>query len=152
MQQNIKQDTEIPEVTNISFAVTRQVLVCIIMLVVLTVGITLIVTHTYILGAAISAFAIYVLVDSIRYITNRTPQITLSNKGIMTSSTPFYSWAEIDGEVVGEEQVDKNMTIYYLAYNFPGGDEKIYLYGLRTTHRHLAKLLKVYRNRSMGIE
>jgi hypothetical protein len=80
-----------------------------------------------------------------RRFKNKAPQIILSNKGIQTATTGFYSWSEIKNEDILEEIGDG--ASYFLVYKHPKGNEKLSLDDLNIDWRSLSKLLITYRGR-----
>lgn len=74
-----------------------------------------------------------------------TPQIIISNRGIQTITTAFYSWADIKNEDVLEEGGED--VSYFLTYKYPKGKEKLIIDNLQTDWRSLSKLLMLYRGR-----
>jgi hypothetical protein len=144
-------DAAISSETKIYLAKAGRVFMLAVMLVCFAAGIVLVsVAHSYIGGSILCIISAYIAFDSYKIISDNKPQIIINDEGIETASSGFHSWKEIRNEQVGSE-MSRNKTDYYLAYNFNGGDEKIYLYGIRTNHWRLAKLLRVYRGRNIQV-
>jgi hypothetical protein len=78
---------------------------------------------------------------------NAIPQIIISNKGIQTVNTKFYSWAEIKNEDVVSENYGEGDIDYFLSYKHPQGREKLKINKFNTDWRSLDKLLALYRGR-----
>ena len=150
-------DPGIPAETKIYISKAGKIFMLLVMIACFIAGITLIsVAHIYIIGGIMCIISGYLVFDSYKKISNHVPQIVLSNQGIETTTSGFHSWKEIANEMVGLETDEiedvgpnRRSTLYYLAYDFNKGNEKVYLYGLYTNHWRLAKLLKVYRGRSL---
>ncbi len=83
----------------------------------------------------------------LRKVRDKEPKIILSNEGIQTATTPFYSWNQIDDERMCT--YEGKVSTYLLMYNYPGGDEKVVLNDLEMDPDFLQQVLRVYRARHL---
>ena len=117
------------------------------MLVPLGVGIHLVISSDkYILGIVVAAIGAFVSFRSYKVASDKQPQIIISNKGIETISTGFYSWDEIMNEEVSSEGSGSD-TRYYLKYDHLHGSESLLIDEYGTDQRKLTSLLILYRGR-----
>lgn len=142
-------DTAIPNETKIYAAKVPSAFRLLVMLVLFVVGIVLIfIAHLVLGGIILCAISGYFIYGSYEVVINRDPQLILNNKGIETPDEGFHSWEEIKNEIIDYEYSGRQIH-HFFSYDFDGGSEKLYLYDLRVTRYRLAKLLRVYRGRSI---
>lgn len=103
-------------------------------------------TEAAIFGLIASLFGLVLSVIEFKQATNKKPQIIISNKGIETANTPFYSWEDVNGEWATQEGSGKHIR-YFLEYNHPAGAEKFSIDDMATDIRSLNELLALYRGR-----
>jgi len=89
---------------------------------------------------------VFLLVSGYKHLNNPNPQISLSNEGMATADTEFYSWADIDNEDTVVVSRGKSSTTY-LRYNSPKGEVEIDIDELAIAKRKLDALLRLYRGR-----
>ena len=117
------------------------------MLVPLGIGIYLVInSDRYVLGIVVAAIGAFVIFRSFKVASDKQPQIIISNKGIETISTGFYSWDEIMNEEVSSEGSGSD-TRYYLKYDHLHGSERLLIDEYDTDQRKLTSLLILYRGR-----
>lgn len=90
----------------------------------------------------------YMLIVSYRRYINREPQIILSNDGVETANTPFYSWAEIaDMDTMLERNSGDEGASVFFIYNCPSGEVKIEISELNISRSDLDNLIGIYKGR-----
>gem|GEM_PF-349155 len=99
----------------------------------------------------IGALGGYSSIKSTKEASNKVPLFILNDKGIITTSTDFYEWSQIQNEeIIGEEQGSgKNAKTYlYLTYDHPKGAERLWIKNNYVKDiEKLNKLLVIYRGR-----
>ncbi|MFC6996699.1 hypothetical protein [Rufibacter roseus] len=140
------EDFSILNETIIYFSKWKSIVEVLFMVISLVVGIYLIIDENYWVGGALAGIGVYFSFTGIKKAGNKSPQITLSEKGIETASSEFYSWRAIRNEDVVREGYGKD-TKYYLVYEHPEGAEKIPIADFDINHRELENLLVQYRGR-----
>lgn len=103
-------------------------------------------TDSGIMGLIFFIIGVVLSIIEFRQATNKKPQIILSNKGIETADTPFYSWDQVTNELATQEGSGKHIR-YYLEYDHPAGSEKFSIDDMATDIRSLNELLVLYRGR-----
>jgi hypothetical protein len=78
---------------------------------------------------------------------NTSVQLLITNKGMQTPDTDFYTWEQITGEGVTEEQVKGN-TNYFLNYEHANGSERMLISNLDVSPKEIEKLISIYRGRN----
>lgn len=88
----------------------------------------------------------FVLVNCVKHLIEKKPQVIINKNGLKVGKLPFYEWKDINKEEIITEI--KRGPTYFLKYDSPSGIRKFYT-GLWTVdHRMLAKMLIIYRGRS----
>jgi hypothetical protein len=141
-------DYLVPAETQIYYSKSKSLLSGLWTLAMLIVGIYFIVEHNYLLGIILSIAGAGASYSYIKEAANKQPQIILNQKGIQTSSTPFYEWKDISNEDVIAEHRYKDSDAYYLVYDYPEDKEKKDLDDLDINRHALENLLRVYRGRN----
>jgi hypothetical protein len=101
-------------------------------------------SDTYLLGLFMAVICAYSSFKSYQRASNTKAQIIISNKGIETTSTRFYSWDDIQCEYVSGAGSNSD---YYLRYDHPDGSERVKIDDLDISHSKLSSLLILYRGR-----
>jgi len=96
-------------------------------------------------GGIVCAVSILMSAINIRIFTNNAPQIIISKEGLETSKAPFYSWSQIGNEEI-VRRFNGKVNIYYLNYNYPGGEVSVRLNSMAQSADELSELLKAYRS------
>lgn len=141
-------DSTIANETIIYYSKSKNFVEMTVMLGCLGVGVFLLFkTDSYIIGSILAIIGAYFAYKEYKEATNTVPQIIISDKGIKTISTDFYSWNDIENEEVLSEGSGKH-THYFLTYDYPDGAEHLQIDDYDTDIRNLNKLLILYRGRS----
>jgi len=118
-------DLKVPPETIICYSKSKNFIEMIVMLGCMSLGVYLIIQdNSYIVGIIFSLIGGYFAFKEYREATNKSPQITLNDKGIETINTKFYNWNEIFNENVEILGSGKHIH-YYLIYEYPGGVENL---------------------------
>lgn len=142
-------DLTIPSEKIILYSKGKNLVEMFVMLGCLAVGIYLIVkSNNYLFGTILSLIGGYFAFKEFKEATNKTPQITLSDKGIETINTKFYRWDDISNEDVDIVGSGKH-THHYLIYDHPDGAENLLIDDYDIEFKELRRLLRVYKGRSL---
>jgi hypothetical protein len=145
------EDFSIPSETVIYFS-QNKLMQDIIALILVTIGgifFLLKTEHIYYGLLGLLGPIIYFFVDTNRKLKVKTPQITINDKSLKTSTIPFHEWDLITGEDIISEGSGKNLR-YYFVFVYPTGLAKIEIISLDITRRNLENLLRIYRGRAAG--
>ncbi|MBK8564571.1 MAG: hypothetical protein IPN76_14860 [Saprospiraceae bacterium] len=145
-------DSAVPREAIIYFSKTKNYAEMAVFLFVLGFGLfSLLVAKEWLFGLPCSILGVYLTLRSYKKAANNSPQIILTDNGIMTANTQFHPWRLISNETVVQEQNGKYVNIYLIYYH-PGGKEKISIDDYDTNYDKLHHLLKTYRLRSNNLK
>lgn len=92
--------------------------------------------------------SVYLFITGYKQWKNRKPQIILSNEGIETVKTRFYTWGEV---VNAEAQVEHNYLAHsattYFKFHTPEGEKQIEINEFDINARNLDRLVILYKGR-----
>ena len=97
-------------------------------------------------GIFLLGVGLYMVIKNYYKLIKRSPQITISNLGLSTKSTDFYSWDEISDAKLVIEFTGKEKK-HFLMYNHPKGSEKLSIKELGISYTELESLLVLYQGR-----
>jgi hypothetical protein len=89
-------------------------------------------------------FFIFLIELNYRKYSNSEVQITISDKGIETATTQFYSWKDIKNANL--IKIGK-VRFYFLFYQHPNGNELIKLANYEYSGKQIKKILKIHQGR-----
>lgn len=116
-------DLSIANETIIYYSKRNSLISMFILLVGTGIGIYVMVeSDSYLLGVFMAVICAYSSIKAYQQASNTNAQIIISNKGIETISTRFYTWDEIQCEYVSSARSNSD---YYLRYDHPDGSERI---------------------------
>jgi hypothetical protein len=142
-------DLTLPTEKIIYYSKEKNLVEMIVMLGCLALGLYLILqSNSYVFGTILSLIGGYFAFKEFREATNGTPQIIISDKGIETINTRFYSWNDVDNEDVDIVSSGEH-THYYLTYEHPDGSENLLIDNYDIGYKELRRLLIVYRGRNL---
>jgi hypothetical protein len=98
----------------------------------------------YFYGTFLLCFLIIIYIGTKKKYNNNRPQIIISEDGIETEKTPFFSWKNISGEDV-DYFYGRNNSGEFFIYDYPAGTERVLIRNLETNRKDLKELLSVYR-------
>lgn len=141
-------DPDIPEETLIYYSPKVMAMYVLLAVAMMGYGVySVLMPKAYIIGALLILVPLIILIVGVKNINLKTPQITLSNKGIQTGNAPFVPWSQITGEEV--KWVDRGkITGWHLLYSHPDGKVDIHLGDMAVKHQDVEHMLQVYRRRS----
>ncbi|PTQ95154.1 hypothetical protein C8P68_106369 [Mucilaginibacter yixingensis] len=139
---------ELPQETKIYYSKGKAILRMALLLVCLAAGIYLLAQpNAKLAGGVVCAVTILVSAINIRIFANNAPQIIVNKDGLETSKAPFYPWSKISNEEV-VRRFNGKVNIYYLNYNYPGGQVSVRLNSMACKANELGELLKDYRGQA----
>jgi hypothetical protein len=89
---------------------------------------------------------IFLYIDYYKLI-NKNVQILLTDRGLQTSDTEFYTWQQISRESVTKESFKGNIN-YFLNYDYKSGSARLLINNLDFSPQEIEKLIGIYRKRS----
>jgi len=96
-------------------------------------------------GIPLAIYGIYMAYKNYKGVTNKEPQITISDQGIKTASTKFYKWEQITYE--NARATGSKNRLISLSFCHPGGREDLTYDNINVDWEELYDLLKLYRGR-----
>lgn len=140
-------DFSIADETVIYFSKTQMYLYLAFGLIAIATGIYLyLIKNDWKKGIFLLGFGLYMAINNYYKLIKRWPQITISNLGLSTKSTDFYSWDEISDAKLLIEFTGKEKK-HFLMYNHPKGSEKLSIKELGISYTELESLLVLYQGR-----
>nr|WP_294795791.1 hypothetical protein [uncultured Mucilaginibacter sp.] len=98
------------------------------------------------LGVILALAGTYTAFTGYKQVKNRNPQIIISNEGLETAKTPFYSWDKIHNESAKLVGYGDNATSL-LIYDCPSGHQEIDIAEFDISRDKLYSFLIFYRRR-----
>jgi uncharacterized membrane protein YciS (DUF1049 family) len=136
-----KDDISIPKESIIFYSRNSIALLLMVYLGVGGLGVYFLIEKEFI-GLLFFGFGLYLSFNQIKKIRDKSPQISINDKGIKLKNENLISWDRIYNDRVYSQSNGKSST-NYLAFN----DEEIEIDDLGITFSELEKLLQVYRVR-----
>ena len=142
-----KEDFAVPRSTEIYFSKMTNYFEMLVMLGCSGVGIYLILTDSYVIGALFAILGAYYAFKEFKQATNTDLQILINEVGIKTINIEFKEWDKIRNEEIQYVNSGKRISSY-LFYEFKGGFEKLKIDDYTISPKEMENLLKTYRIRN----
>lgn len=144
MNHNINRE-DLPQQTKVYYSRGKAIFRMLLLLICLAAGIYLLAQpNAKVAGGIICAVVILLAAINVQVFTDSAPQIIISKDGLETKKAPFYSWTDISNEEI-VRRFNGKVNIYYLNYNYPGGEVSVRLNSMAHSADELKDLLKAYR-------
>ena len=141
-----------PQERNIYYSKGQGRFYIIVSLLMLVLSIrTIVVSDFYFIAIFLMFIAIFTAFTGIKMSKNKTPQFTISDKGVQWANGDFHDWKFINNEKVVRRYSGKNST-YFLIYEYKAKRKSYILRDYKISSRKLNILLRTYRKRNKNYQ